>query len=443
MLPGMSLDDLVSVTITLESASVEQESFGIPLIAAYHTHNTNRVRTYDAATALTDMVADSFSTTEPAYLAAAALLSAQVRVKQIKIGRRDGAWQQITRITPAAAINSTVYSVTVNGTVASYTSDSSATLAEICTGLATAIDALPLVTATGASGTFIDVTTTAAGTLASFTGAHAPSTLKIEDVSTDATIAADLAAIALADDDWYAFTIDSNADAEIVAAAAWAETQKKIFGATLRGTRALDSTDTTDTATTLKNAAYQRTFEVYHSDSKTREAERLIGERLPSDPSFGASWAFAQLSGVTVEALTASQLNSLRGKNVNTYERRAGLNVILFGSMAKSRTLFIDQVTLIDELTARIQERVFAKIVLGLPYSNESADRICAEILAELTTHVDRGSLLADPKPTASHPDVATVSPTDRANRLLPDVVFSAQTAGRIHTVTIRGKLSV
>jgi hypothetical protein len=42
-----------------------------------------------------------------------------------------------------------------------------------------------------------------------------------------------------------------------------------------------------------------------------------------------------------------------------------------------------------------------------------------------------------------SAPDVADVSTTDRANRILPDVTFSCRLAGAFHFVEIAGTVSV
>lgn len=442
----MALDDIVSVSITLESASVSRASFGTPLIAAYHTATTNRVDTYEAATALSDMIADGHSTSSIPYKSVQAQLSANPRVSTVKVGRRDGAWQQLTKITPVTVTNEAIYSVDINGTTVTYTADTSTSVSEIVTGLSTAIDARPLVTAAGVGGTHIIVTTTAPATLASVTNPTidgASGGLKIEDVTVDADIADDLAAIRAADDSWYGLLIDSNADAEVLESAEWAEANSIIFGATLRGTRALDSTDTTDTASLLKAAGYERTFTVYHTDPGQRVADRWMGEMLPHDPSFGDTWNFKTLSGITVERLSASALSSLNGKCVNVYVTKGGVNVTRSGFMVKSITHFIDQTTLVDEITARIQERVYALVLSDMPYSNTSADRVCGEIIAVIQQRIERGSLLNLPAPTCTHPDVADVSPTDRAARYLPDITFSAQTAGRIHSVAIAGKLSV
>ena len=48
-----------------------------------------------------------------------------------------------------------------------------------------------------------------------------------------------------------------------------------------------------------------------------------------------------------------------------------------------------------------------------------------------------------DPAPLVTVPKAADVPPTDKANRILRDVKFTATLAGAIHAVVIRGKVSV
>ena len=62
---------------------------------------------------------------------------------------------------------------------------------------------------------------------------------------------------------------------------------------------------------------------------------------------------------------------------------------------------------------------------------------------SRLQTSVDQGFLAGSPKPKVFPPLVADVSAVDRAARYLPDVPFEATLAGAIHTVVIRGYVSV
>lgn len=85
----MSLSDFVTVTVSIAAASSPTvAALNTGLIAAYHTHYADRVRVYSSSSALASMVADGFSTTEPAYLAAERYLAAPNAPSLIAIGRR-------------------------------------------------------------------------------------------------------------------------------------------------------------------------------------------------------------------------------------------------------------------------------------------------------------------------------------------------------------------
>src|ERR1700690_4369407 len=78
------LDNIVNVSITVTSAAPTRGNFGTPAIYAYHTHNTDKIRTYfDTA----GMVADGFATTEPAYLMASSILEQSPHSPTFKVIR--------------------------------------------------------------------------------------------------------------------------------------------------------------------------------------------------------------------------------------------------------------------------------------------------------------------------------------------------------------------
>jgi hypothetical protein len=446
---GASLDDVVTCDILIDTASVDVEAFGVPMVAAYHTHNTDLFRIYSSSTGLADMTTDGFTSTEPAYLAATKFVSSTPRVSSFVVGRREHSWQQVTKLTPAitsSVINT--FSGELNGIPWTFSSDATPTIAEVCTGISTAIDALADVSAVS-SGTFVTVTVTASGSLASLGALQvSPSTsgLKADDASTDANIAADLSAIQAANDTWYGFVIDSPSDTAKKDAAAWAEARIKLFGVDINGTAALDSTVTTDLASQLKNAAYVRTFGIYHSDSSAFAAAAWMGQRFPRDPHFGDTWNFATLSGVPVENLSSTALASLKGKCVNRYVSIAGLEITQTGYTFEGINNFIDLVTGRDEMHARIQEGVFTLLATGqLTYSDKSVDLVCQNILRILDVFVKGGFLLGGADaPVCTGPKVADVPDADKLARNLPDINFTAKLASRIHSVhTITGRVAV
>lgn len=87
------IDNIVSVVVDVQSESVTQTSFGIPLIAgAFLTSKTTvpftRARLYSSITEMTD---DGWLVTDEVYKAARAIFSQNPRPTSIVIGRRDAA----------------------------------------------------------------------------------------------------------------------------------------------------------------------------------------------------------------------------------------------------------------------------------------------------------------------------------------------------------------
>jgi hypothetical protein len=106
---------------------------------------------------------------------------------------------------------------------------------------------------------------------------------------------------------------------------------------------------------------------------------------------------------------------------------------------------YADVIMGMDWIAANIQTEVFATLANEpkIPFTNAGVDTIKAKVYAVLSSAVSRKILRPDPKPLVSAPDVADISTANRSARTLPDVTFSAQVAGAIHKVQVRGTITV
>lgn len=146
----MYLDDLVSVQIDSTTRTPSREGFGTPCVVAYHALYADRSRRY---TSLAGMRTDGFLTTSAAYKQAQTVFSQSPRVAGLKIGRRALPPTQVVVLTPPdSPVASTAHTVKIDGLTATFTSDGTPTLAEACTGVAAAINALADVDAIIATG---------------------------------------------------------------------------------------------------------------------------------------------------------------------------------------------------------------------------------------------------------------------------------------------------
>jgi phage tail sheath gpL-like len=432
----MSLADIASITIAANSGGIKRTSFGVPLIAAYHTEYVDRVREYSK---LSEMVDDGFATTSPAYLAAVALKSQSPSVRKWKVGRRALAMTQTVDITPTVTTEGFTYQLSIGDESIEHTVGASATVATICDALVIAINALSGAFTCTDGTTKVTVAANSAGVLFRYHSFSREFTIK--DVTADPGIATDLTAIRAADDDWYGLILDSQGAAEVAAAAAAIETLEKILVFNTADSVCRQS-GTSDILSTLETSAYARTAGLFHTDLDGYASAAWMGQRFARDPG-SDTWAYKTLAGIPADVLTTAEQGYIAAKQGSYYVEIAGRNVTIGGKVASGE--WIDVVRGRDWLVARLREEIFALLANSekLPYTDAGVAAVVAVIQGVLDDAVNRGFLAASPEPTVTAPDVADVSSVDKAARLLPDIEFSATLAGAVHSLDITGTVSV
>lgn len=429
------LNDIVTVSITRETTAVTQKGFGTVMVLGAHKVFNERLREYTSASA---MLADGFSSTDPEYLAAVAAFAQEPRIERVAIGRRT---VNSAVVTVASAIASTVYSITINGTAYTFNSGATPTTATIATGLADAVNAdaaLPVTaTASGATVTLAADTAGVAYTLQ--VGANLTIT---KPYTASDTLANDLTAISEFDDNWYGLVATTRVQADVEAIAAWVETKRKLYISSSSDSSLLTAGSTTNVAAVLKTNAYTRSAVIYHQDIDKYPEAAWFGKMLPTDPG-SATWAYKSLAGVPATSLTSSQSGAVRGYNANTYEEIGGVNVSRMGTVASGE--YLDIMAGIDWLHARLQERIYSRLV-NLPkisFTDAGIAVIDGEIRAQLRQGIEVGFLASDPEPTVTVPTAKSVSSADKTARRLTNVKFTATLAGAVHLTTINGTVTV
>ncbi len=429
----MSLASIVKVTITKLTTAPTRVGFGTPLVMGFHTVFPERTRIY---TAVADMVTDGFATTDPEVAAVTALFSQNPRPTRAIVGRRENPTDMSVKLTPIPKDN-TQYDVTINGTVFSFVSGVAATIAEIVTGLEVAINAGSEPVTAVDNVTDLQLDADVAGDL--FTLVVNRVLITQDDETLEAGIVADYLAIQSDNDDFYAVLPTSHATLEIEALAATIEAQKKIMLATTADDDVLTGVGL---MADLKTAGFVRTITMYHPKPHQYGGAGWAGKLLPLDPG-SATWKFKTIAGLDVVSLTETEQTNVRDENGNTYVEVAGIAITCNGVSASGE--FIDITRGIDEFEQRLQERIFGVLASlpKLPFTNQGITVIEGEIRAQQQEAIANGVFAADPAPTVSTPDVLDVPFADKANRLLPDVGFTATLAGAIHAVEIDGTVSV
>ncbi len=389
------------------------------------------------------MISDGFGANDLATLAVGALLSQNPKPSQVVVGRETGTSGISIKLTPIA-VNDTDYVVVLDGQTATYTSDATATVAEITAGLKVAIDALTLTGITTTDNTTdLDITAAAAANNISVY-CEDRTLIQMLDQTLDGspTIAEDIAAVQVENDTWYSCHLTNHGKAVITAAAVYIETQYKALVVASPDSD-IYSSSTTDLASNLQTAGYGRTALMYHPKANSQfPGAAWAGRCLPLDPG-SITWKFMTLSGVDYIDFTATEQGYITAKDCNSYVRIAGISMTQEGVTSSGE--FIDVVRGIDFIRARLQEYVFGLLARAdkIPFTNAGIAAIEAEVRAVMQLAIGQSILAADPAPVVLAPLASEVSTNDKANRLLPDVTFSGTLAGAIHAVQISGTISV
>lgn len=440
----MSLDDLLNVQISASTASPSKANFGTVLLLVQKVPVTFTQRTKLYAKG-TDMVSDGFGSGDPAVLLANAIKAQSPSPVNFKVAFRLHKVVQTIVLTCTSTVAGDKYAITVNGTPIAYTvpGTGSPTTSTVATAIATLIAAVSGVAASTASGAII-TTTGASGVLNAFAGWSA--NLQFQDNTADAGgssgIADDLNAVSTFDNDWYGLALDSNSASEVAAAAAWVETNKKLFIPTTGDWGVKQSGVTSDIASTLKTSAYTRTAVWFKQDAVNDGfGAALMAKQFASAAPGSDSYAYKTVAGQAADTLSPAERAAILAKKANCYEQVNNVNITEGGNTASGQ--WLDVVRGIDWLSTEIQFRLYTMFLNNpkIPYTDLGVDAMLGVIKAVLQAAVDVG-LLVDGSTFATAPKVATIDPATKASRVFPGIAFGGELQGAIHGATLNGTVT-
>ena len=452
----MSLNDFSTITVSANAPALTQVGFGTLGILAYHTHNTDIARTY---TDLDQLVTDGFATNGAAYKAVQAAFSQSPRVEKVKLLRSSVSATVTVKLFPTVA-NATLYSITLEregkaAVVISYTSDSSATAAEITAGLKAAIDALNStgLALDGVTATQTDTNTklqiAAPAGVALWFSAWRNDRMTFIDLTADPGYAAEIAAIRAVDDDWYGLGLaDTNSLAAVTAVAAAVETMRKLFGTNTSDTNAYDLATTTDIGSVLATAAYARTFALFDLDRTDGfSGIASLANLFPFDPGTGPYAGGVlngrTLGGVTADSLTPTQHDNLRTKGYSIYITTAGINHVLGGEAGSGE--WIDFTRFVDWFVTRLQEALAALQFNNrrVPYDARGISQVESVLRAMIAAGLSSGGIApldadgVSPYDRIVVPKLSDTTSQDRAARILNGCKLGFEYSGAIQKVGV------
>jgi hypothetical protein len=436
-----TVSEVIETTIDIRDAAVSQQGFGTPLIAAAHNFWPERVRTFSE---LIELVTAPLNvpTSHPIYLNAARIKAQKPSPAQFKVGKRDSLAEQAFELTPRVDAAGTTYKFAVDGVALSCTLAAAGTLAAACTAIAAAITGAPALADVTATATATKVTIAGDTDGARHSFSCSSGNIAYSETTTDPGIEDDLNAIWAADQAWYGLLIDSVGAQEILAAAAWAETQAMLFFPATMDAGCLQATDT-DVLSQLKASSLQRTIPIWHHRASEQfPGAAWAGKMLPKAPG-SANWANKSLALVDVSELDDTARGNLKGKNCNYYVAVKGIGFTLDGRASGGR--FADITHGIDWFDARLEERVVLLFANNdtVPYTDAGIQLIRGQVDAQILAGIT--AKLIDPAQpwSTSVPTVASVDPNDKIARLLRDVRFQYVLQGAVNKVLINGTVLV
>ena len=484
-MPGLSVSDLISVSVELSPTSAQTQNFGSLLLldASSVIDTDERLRHYTSI----DGVAADHGTSSEAYKASVAFYSQSPAPTDLYIGKwaesatagllygfaLSTSQQALTNFT---VVTSGGMKVTIDGTLKSVSSldfSGATTLPGIAAIVTTALASSGTVTWDAVNKRFqVKSATTGTSSTVSFASAPTSGTdvsalLGLTSGNTVGGIAAEtmldaVSILAAKSNDWYglAIAVASPADADILAVAAYIEaaSPRKIFFVTVSDADTLSSTSTDDLASQLKALTLNRTAVQYSSTSPYASVSLFARQ---ASVNFAAqnstiTLMFKQEPTIAAETLTETQAATLKAKSVNVFVNYSNSKAIIqFGTMISGQQ-YIDSIVGLDWLQNDLQTALFNALYESedkIPQSDAGANQLVNVAHERLEAAVNNGLIAGgvwnstgfgalkqgQTLPSGYYVFAAPVSQqssADRAARKCPPLQIAAKLAGAIHEVS-------
>jgi hypothetical protein len=237
------------------------------------------------------------------------------------------------------------------------------------------------------------------------------------------------------ENDFYYVASTEQGDEEIKALAEWTNTQDKLYGVT---------TSNTELAEEIRGQ-YDNAFIVVHDQPTSYAAEGLLSTCAPR--TIGSyTWTFKNVQGVPAVAYDNTTINQIHAANASTYINEAGILMNSHGVVTSGE--YIDVIQSTHFLKARLAESVFRLLATKekVPYTDAGIALVVAEVEKVLNQGFKMG-IIADeegvPMYNIDVPKRSEIAKNTIAQRILPDVKWTAVIAGAVEKVEIKGTLTL
>lgn len=445
----MPINDLVNVTVLIESAGLGQANLATPLIMGVFTSDQNTAFGADLTVEVTPtnwrtvLTGLDFSSSDPLWNALAAAFGQARRPDAIIVGRRATPVAQVSNVNVDGSGDGT-YTVTINGVDFDFVATSN-TATQIRDGLIAAINGgSEPVTAAIVDADTLSLTADVAG-VPFIVAVTAPSDdLSITAVTANTGIDTDLDDINGERSDWYfVLELGRSLTTQQVLVAAIESFSRPLLGWLLTNdSNAQGSSSLTDLGGWITSNGYVRSFAMWH-DSVTEYPDcALIGLLCPTTP---GSFNFANQRIAGIQGIVPTSTSRLQTKGYHWLEYYSAQQVS--ATRSGFPNVYPDLVWGRDYLIAEIENDQLVALLNAsqspgkVPYTDEGGAIITGVLRGTLARFVASNFL------TEESIEVSTIarsaqSPTNVAQRKWAGVQFSATAQGAVNTLEITGVIS-
>jgi hypothetical protein len=443
----MSNKPIVTVNVSLQTATVSRKGFGTPIFISTHHNFAQRVRSYASLKA----VGEDFKSTDSAFIAAQGVFSNTPSVSTFKVGRREAD----AIITPIDVATGSIHklTITVNGgdTVAvSVTTAAAETAEDVATAIKTAIDAdaavADHVTAT-VVGVGVAGTLTIAPKLATdIFGVSAVSNVVLTTEASTETAGDVLTAVLEEDEDFYFVAAEDHSETFVLALAAAVEAQTMLYFVSSSENTSLTvaySPSATDIPALLKQGNFEHTVLLWSQVSDSAYPEcNFLGVNAPYAPDQRAVvWSGTNISVVLAKnalgnRLTSTQEKNLFDRNAN-YVTETAVGIRQLGGKTVSGA-WIDDICNRDAIVARVKEGQ-QRLILNQAGSKLEGGRE-GVLLSEARLTEDLTPFVAS-KALESFTTDSSAATIDQDTRALSNMQFEGVLQGAIIKIVINATL--
>lgn len=439
---------IATANIVLQTATVTRAGFGTPIFISSHRSFQERIRSYGSAAD----VAEDFGTDSAAYIAATQFFAHDVSISTLKIGRREASGTYTPTNIDAGSIHTITVAVNDGDAVeATYTASVSDTAEDVVTALVAVItgdaDVAAHVTAA-----LVDTGTDAVMTLTLVGAGDVYSVSELSNVNesytTTETAADVMTAIQNEDDDFYFVTAEDHTGTFVVAMAGVVQAQSREYFTSSQEDTSITTvySDTaTDIAAQLKQANYTRTAVIWDDEADTKFVEcNFVGSnafRSPDAPNEASTWFGKTLPGLTTaknstgNALTATQRNNLKARNVSFIAPTAAGDIVVGGKTSGGK--WIDEMRTLDCMSTRLSEELELLVINAgakLPGGRVGVALCESSVIKVLNRFIASNAL-------ESFVVDSTGATIDQNTRTLSNLKFTAVLLGAIHEIVVSGAL--